>query len=120
MWLISEYLPELGQLDLEIFPSRRRVARWLGGRTRDEAVPIPRETPGWMLGSFRAHPERVLDPRARGATSGLARMPRAVVSRVVNTLQRDQRSGAWDRQRGHLHDIYAYDVGLRLVVGHRD
>ena len=57
-------------------PSLETLARWLDTEVEIRKVPIPRDTPDWMLGSFWAHPERVLDARARAATSGFARMPR--------------------------------------------
>jgi hypothetical protein len=77
---------------------------------------IPRDCQDWMLGSFWAHPERVLDPQARAATSGFARMDPATVARVASAVQRDLESGAWDARYGHLREPDAYDAGLRLVV----
>jgi SAM-dependent methyltransferase len=117
MWLMADYLPEVAELDRRIFPSLERLAEWLGGDVRVEPLPIPRDTPDWMLGSFWAHPERVLDPQARAATSGFARMEPAVVDRVVAAVKRDLDSGAWDARHGHLRQLEALDVGLRLVVG---
>lgn len=117
MWLLADYLPEVAELDRRIFPSPDVLRRWLGGRTRVDAVPVPRDTRDWMLGSFWAHPERVLDERARNATSGFARMDDAVVARVVAAVRRDLESGAWDERYGHLRTLDSYDVGLRLVVG---
>ena len=71
-----DYLPEVAELDARIFPPVEQLSpAWLGGGTRVEVVPIARDTPDWTLGSFWAHPERVLDPAARAATSGFARMP---------------------------------------------
>src|SRR5262249_26693999 len=72
MWLVADYLPEVAELDRRTFPAPEQPAGWLGGRTRIETVPVPRDTPDWMLGSFWAHPERVLDEHARNATSGFA------------------------------------------------
>jgi hypothetical protein len=69
-----------------------------------------------MLGSFWAHPERVLDPRARANTSGFARMPPEVVERVVRDLRRDLEDGTWDARHGELRELDEYDAGLRLVV----
>jgi hypothetical protein len=69
-----------------------------------------------MLGSFWAHPERVLDERARNATSGFARMDAAVVAREVREVGRDLEIGAWDERHGHLRELDALDAGLRLVV----
>lgn len=116
MWLMADYLPEVSALDRRIFPSLERLSEWLGGRTEVEEVAIPRDTPDWTLGSFWAHPERVLDPAARAATSGFARMSPAVVERVAEAVRRDLDSGAWDQRHGHLRELAAFDAGLRLVV----
>jgi SAM-dependent methyltransferase len=116
MWLMSEYLPEVAELDHRIFPAPEQIAAWLGGETRIEPVAIPRDTTDWMLGAFWAHPERVLDPRARAATSGFARMAPAVIDRVLAALEADLRSGAWDERHGHLRELESLDVGLRLIV----
>ena len=70
----------------------------------------------WTLGSFWAHPERVLDAEARSATSGFARMPARVTERVARAVERDLRTGVWDRRHGHLRELDAYDCGLRLIV----
>ena len=102
--------PELGELDGRIFPAPEQIAEWLGG-ARVEAVPIPRDTPDWTLGSFWAHPERVLDARARANTSGFARMPPAVVERVVRELRRDLEDGTWDARHGELRELEEYDAG---------
>lgn len=117
MWLMRDYLPEVAALDHEIFPDPERVAGWLGGETAVEPVPLHRDTPDWMLGSFWAHPERVLDPVARASTSGFARMPPEVVARVVADVGRDLADGTWDARHGHLRERDELDVGLRLIVG---
>ncbi len=116
MWLMADYLPEVAQLDLRIFPPPERVAQWLGGNARVEVVEVPRDTPDWTLGSFWAHPERVLDEAARSATSGFARMAPEVVARVVEAVARDLESGAWDERYGHLRELDRYDAGMRLVI----
>jgi SAM-dependent methyltransferase len=116
MWLMADYLPEVGEKDFAIFPPPSQLAEWLGGNVRIDTIPIPRDTPDWMLGSFWAHPERVLDANARAATSGFARMPTGVVDRVVSEVSRDLESGRWDERHGHLRSLDELDVGLRLVV----
>jgi len=117
MWLMR-YLPEVAALDRRIFPPPATLAAWLGGPVAIEPVLSARDTPDWNLGSFWAHPERVLDPAARAATSGFARMPAAVVDRVVEGVARDLASGAWDERHGHLRALAACDVGMRLIVAH--
>jgi SAM-dependent methyltransferase len=116
MWLMADYLPELAELDREIFPPLLELAGWLGGQCEEHVLPIPRDSPDWMLGAFWAHPERVFDPQARAATSGFARMSAAVVERVTAALARDLDSGEWDRRHGALRELDEYDVGLRLLV----
>ena len=116
MWLVEDYFPEVGALDEAIFPHPWQVAGWLGGRARVETVPIHRESEDWTFGALWAHPERVLDPEARAATSGFARASPSVVDRVVASLRRDLASGAWDTRHGALRTREEYDAGLRLVV----
>jgi SAM-dependent methyltransferase len=116
MWLMTDYLPEVAQLDDLIFPRIEMLASWLGASTRVETIEIPADTPDWMLGSFWAHPERVLDPAARAATSGFARMEPAIVERVTDAVRRDLESGAWDRRHGYLRELESFDVGLRLIT----
>jgi len=116
LWLIADYLPELAVLDQGIFPLPESLSASLGGDVTIAPVPIPRDFSDWMLGSFWAHPERVLDPDARAATSGFARMEQHVVDRVVRELGRDLADGSWDRRHGALRAMDEYDAGLRLVV----
>ncbi|WCB96130.1 hypothetical protein DSM104299_04885 [Baekduia alba] len=115
-WLMADYLPEVADLDRAIFPTPERLADWLGGQVRTHVIEVPRDTPDGMLLSFWAHPERVLDPAARAATSGFARMQPAIVDRCAAAVARDLTSGAWDARHGHLRGLDAYDAGLRLIV----
>jgi len=115
MWLPRDYLPEALELDRQTFPTLERLDETFGG-CEVTALPIHRATPDWTFGSFWAHPQRVLDPRARAATSGFSRQPAHVVDRVVAAVERDLRSGEWDRRYSHLHELDELDVGLRLVV----
>ena len=116
MWLMKDYLPEVAEMDTRILPSAERLASWLGGHTEVETLEISRDTPDWTIGSFWAHPERVLDPQARAGTSGFARMALDVVERVVSSVRRDLESGAWDERHGHLRDLQSFDAGLRLIT----
>jgi len=116
MWLMADYLPEVAALDRHIFPAPEQLAEWLGGDTSIEILPIHRDCKDWMLGTFWAHPERVLDSEARAATSGFARMDQQIVDRVVRDVSRDLESGAWDQRYGELRKLQEFDAGLRLVV----
>jgi SAM-dependent methyltransferase len=119
MWLLAEYLHEVRELDHAIFPRPERVAEWLGGSAEIETILSARDTEDWNLGSFWAHPERVLDADARRATSGFARMASSVVDRVVAAVAHDLADGTWDERHGNLRLLESYDVGLRLITtGH--
>ncbi len=118
MWLMRDYLPEVAALDRTTFPPIDQLANWLGGAVDVETILTHRDTPDWTLGSFWAHPERVLDEAARNATSGFARMDSAVVNRVVTQVDNDLRDGSWDRRNGHLRELAAFDAGMRLLVAH--
>ncbi len=116
MWLTADYAPEIAALDRRTFPDPNQIGQGLGGAYTVEVVPIPRDCADWMLGSFWAHPERVLDPAARAATSGFARLPPPAVDRVVSDVSRDLASGAWDARYGHLRSLESFDAGLRLLI----
>jgi SAM-dependent methyltransferase len=116
MWLMKDYFPEVAELDQRIFPPPERIIEWLDGKASASVVPITCDTPDWHLGSFWAHPERVLDEGARNATSGFARAEPEVVNRVVAAVRRDLADGTWDARYGHLRKLREYDGGLRLIV----
>lgn len=120
MWLMAEYLPEVAELDRRIFPLPETIGDWLGGRVEIVTAPVHRDTPDGTLLAFWAHPERVLDAGARAATSGFSRQPKAVVERVLRSLERDLESGAWDRRHGRLRTLDELDAGLRVVVASPD
>jgi|SRR6185437_3338588 len=116
MWLMADYLQEVADLDDQIFPWPERICEWLGHATEIEVVPTSRDTVDWSLVSFWAHPERVLNPAARAATSGFARQSRSVVDRVVSDVERDLHSGLWERKHGHLRRLTEYDAGTRIIT----
>lgn len=120
MWLMADYLPEVAELDRHTFPALETLAQWLNTKVDVREVPISRDTPDWMLGSFWAHPERVLDAQARNSTSGFARMAPEVVTRVVEAVGRDLQEGTWDARHGHLRKLDEYDAGLRLLVSNAE
>ncbi len=119
MWLYRDYLPEAAALDRATFPPIDQLVGWLGDSVRVEPVLNSRNTPDWTLGSFWAHPERVLDADARNATSAFARMDADVLERVVTEIAHDLDSGVWEAANGGLRALAEYDVGMRLIVAHR-
>jgi hypothetical protein len=45
MWLMKDYLPEVGERDSRIFPDADRLAAWLGGALAIQTIPIHRDSP---------------------------------------------------------------------------
>jgi SAM-dependent methyltransferase len=116
MWLFREYVPEIADRDRREFPAIAQLVRDLKAPTRVITVPVPADcTDGFAL-AFWNRPEAVLDPGARAATSGFARMDRTREAEAVARLARDLETGAWDGRHGHLRALPDLDVGLRLLV----
>jgi hypothetical protein len=113
---VCHYLPEAAALDRQTLPPIDQLADWLGEGARVETILLARDTPDWMFEAFWAHPERVFDPAARGATSSFARMDPHIVDRVLRELRRDLDNGTWDARHGELRTLDSYDVGLRLII----
>jgi SAM-dependent methyltransferase len=115
MWLF-DYVPEVAQRDACEFPPIVTLLNWLGPRAERHVVPVPRDCSDGFLLSFWSAPERVLDPGARHATSGFARLDPSKEADAVARLAADLESGSWDAKYGELRSLEQYDAGLRLVV----
>lgn len=120
MWLFRDYAPELLERDRRDFPALEQIQAALQAPTRVIPVPVPADCSDGFLLAFWSRPEAVLDPGARGATSGFARMDDDREQQVVRRLARDLESGAWDRAHGHLRAQTELDVGLRLLISDVD
>jgi SAM-dependent methyltransferase len=119
MWLFRDYIPEVLAQDRRDFPTLEQLTTALGP-TRVFDIPVPHDCIDGFLLAFWSRPEAVLDPAARAATSGFARMDDAREAAAVARLESDLRSGAWDRAHGHLRSKPELDVGLRLTVTELD
>ena len=111
MWLLADYLPRPPSFDRRIFPSLDALARWLDAEVTVRRCRFPATRPtghSAPLGSPRAG----LDPQARNATSGFARMTSEVVDRVVEAVARDLQDGTWDARHGHLRGLDEYDAAF--------
>jgi hypothetical protein len=116
MWLFTEYVPEIAERDRREFPPIDDVVSLLGGNTTVTPLPVPNDCLDGFGLAFWGRPEVVLDPGARAATSGFARMDKAREAAAVERLADDLRTGAWDDRHGHLRHLSELDVGLRLIT----
>lgn len=115
MWLFTDYVPEFAEQERREMPPIDEVVALLGGATVTP-LPVPHDCLDGMGLAFWSRPEDVLDPGARAATSGFARMDKDREAAAVERLAEDLRSGAWDARHGHLRGLSELDVGLRLIT----
>ncbi len=118
LWIVSEYLPEIGQLERSRFPSLAEVVAALDAHT---VVPfeIPWDFTDGYQPAFWRRPEAYLDPVVRAASSTFAVLPDDVVAPAIARLRADLRSGAWHARHRRLLERETMDYGYRLVVaGH--
>src|ERR1700722_9325788 len=68
-WLLRDYLPKLGRLDVARFPNiaEQRVAT--GDEVRTEVVPIPHDCEDGFLAAYWRRPHAYLDERIRAGIS---------------------------------------------------
>jgi SAM-dependent methyltransferase len=116
LWLVRDYLPELGEVDRARFPSIAATLEALGGRSSVERVPIPHDCRDGFLGAFWRRPERYLEPAVRPGISTFSEVDPEVLERALARLRNDVDSGAWRRRYGGLLSREELDVGYRLVV----
>jgi SAM-dependent methyltransferase len=118
-WLVTDYFPELIELDVPRFPTMAALERSLG-TLRVMPVPIPHDCRDGFLGAFWRRPEAYLDPAIQGGISSFSLFPRERFQRGVARLADDLRSGRWEARHGALRERASLDLGYRLVVAERD
>ena len=113
-WLPVDY-PELQTVIAAPLPSLTPLEDELG-RLDVRVVPVPARCRDGFLMSFWDRPELVLDPEARAATSGFAKLDTEIEECVAKRLAADLRTGRWDRRHRELRTLSEFDTGLRLVI----
>jgi len=115
LWIVSEYVPEIRDLEHARFPSLREITDALGGG-EVVAFPIPHDFVDGYQPAFWRRPQAYLDARVRAASSTFATLPDRVVEPAMRRLEADLASGAWARRHGDLLDRATVDYGYRLIV----
>jgi SAM-dependent methyltransferase len=114
-WL-ADYLPELIAAEAARYPDLAEIRHILGGTSRVEQVPVPVDCVDGFVGAFYGRPERLLDPEVRAAQSSWGFGPAERTGAGLAQLERDLRSGVWDRRHGALRSQPSCDVAVRLIV----
>lgn len=111
-WL-TEYVPEVLEIDRPIFPMLHEYERLLGSIDVVE-VPIPHNcTDGFMCAYWR-RPKAYLDSNVRSAISTFSKL--GDVSAALARLERDLEFGEWHRRYGDILSQPELDLGYRLIV----
>jgi SAM-dependent methyltransferase len=111
-----EYLREGLHEERPRFGLVEEVAAELGGRTRIERIPTPRDCTDGFFEAFWSRPEALLDPAVRSAQSMWALLAPGVEEQMVERLRGALDSGAWDAEHGHLREQDSFEGSLRLVI----
>jgi SAM-dependent methyltransferase len=111
LWLVSEYLPEIGDIDAGRFPLPEEL-----GEVR--VVEVPWDCADGFQGAYWRRPEMYLDPVAQQAISSLALLPEVVRERGLAALRADLESGAWAQRHADLLERESLDLGYRAVVAY--
>lgn len=115
-WL-SDYIPEVREIEASRFPAIDRIAAALGGPVDVMPVPVPLQCADGFNEAYYGRPEAFLDEAARLACSSWSLVPKAAVDRFVEALSADLEDGRWDEKYGHLRTQPYFDGPLRLVIG---
>lgn len=111
-WL-TDYFPELLDLDRQSMPSLAEIQRHLGPLTVEE-VPVPHDCQDGFLGAYWRRPQAYLEANIRSAISLFSKLEQLEAG--LAALQADLKSGAWHQRYSHLLQRSELDVGYRLVI----
>lgn len=111
-WL-TDYLPELAELDHKQMPVMSNYQEWLGP-VAITPMPIPHDCIDGFLYAYWRRPKAYCDPRIRPAISSFWALDD--LESGLASLQSDLESGAWDQHYRDIAQLSEYDAGYRLVV----
>jgi hypothetical protein len=111
-WL-TDYFPEILEIDRRIFPTLSEIEHELGPVTIRE-IPIPHDCTDGFLGAYWRRPKAYLDDGVRSAISAFSKLPGTTSG--LDQLRRDLDSGVWIRSYGKILSHSEMDLGYRLIV----
>ena len=110
-WLL-DYFPQFVSLDEGQMPTMKDFENWLGP-IEVSNVPIPHDCTDGFLACYWRRPAAYLDEKVRAAISSFWAVEGA--STGLKRLEKDLKSGEWERRYAHLADLESLDCGYRLV-----
>lgn len=113
-WL-TDYFPEMLEIDRRIFPELGDVNRLLG-ETWTREILIPHDCTDGFLGAYWRRPAAYLDAGVRSSISTFSKLTDGAAG--LAKLSDDLQSGEWHDQYGDVFDRTELDLGYRLLVAH--
>jgi SAM-dependent methyltransferase len=114
-WL-SEYIPEMVEIDKARFPKINFITEVLGGSCIVKHIPIPIDCTDGFNEAFYARPEAFLDPGVRKSQSFWAFVKPSAEKRCLEKLSHDIDSGKWHKKYGNLQNSPEFNGALRLIT----
>jgi SAM-dependent methyltransferase len=114
-WFTRDYLRAVGPEEHELAD-----AAILASQIEDAVVrplPVPHDCTDGFFAAYWRRPWAYLDPAVRASISGLALRDPDVLEPALARLERDVRTGEWDRRYAELAHLDELDVGYRLIIG---
>lgn len=114
-WL-SDYIPEVREVEAKRFPSIERLTRALGGEISVEPVPVPIDCKDGFNEAYYGRPAAFLNKDALLACSSWSLVPALAVDRFVKQLSANLESGRCNMRYVHFRSQPFFDGPLRLVI----
>lgn len=111
-WL-TDYIPEILDVDHSIFPMIHEYERILGP-IKVIDVPIPHDCSDGFLCAYWRRPDAYLDPLIRASISTFSMLKDSKPG--LQQLDRDLKSGEWHSRYGDILDRTEMNFGYRLIV----
>jgi len=112
-WLL-DYLPELGDIDRDAFPSLDDIEAVCGCKASDDVLPIPANCSDGFLCAWWRRPSAYLQADIRASISIFSTMEN-VASRLQR-LQDDLVSGVWQARNRDILGRPYMDYGYRIIT----
>jgi SAM-dependent methyltransferase len=114
-WLLTDYLPALGEFIRHRAVVVSAIESALGS-CRVLPVLIPNNCVDGFLGAFWSRPSAYLDREIRARMSAFSQVPMDEYAGGLNKLAMDLENGNWLARYGDLLESDVIDLGYRLIV----
>ena len=112
----AEYFPEVIAVEKARYPNIEFITKALGGNCSVIPVPIPIDCKDGFQEAFYGRPEAFLQKEGRLSQSAWGFIPDEKQLEIVQRLEQDLASGAWDKKYGHFRTQPFFTCALRLIV----